>query len=134
MAQNDTPTGDELVDGKYTPAYKFDADRGPLGSIVSTVPLDDQIKALRTIQGDGPVEPDGWIEGRSSPRVPVLNGVPLTVIDIQNPVTSGKQGVEVTQVYAVRDIGRVRVYKAFGHPGNVSKIEAEPEAEDPDDE
>lgn len=130
MAQNDA-TDDALVAEQYQPVYKFDPDDGPLGSVVSTVSLDDQIEALRTIQGDGPVEPDGWMEDDPE-SVPILNGVPITVIATQNPVNAGKQGTERTQVYAVRDIGRVRVFRAGRHPTNVSKIEVEPAADEED--
>jgi hypothetical protein len=128
MAQ-DTANGEDgaAIDPQYKPVYEYDEDAGPsfltTGEVVDQVPRDDQIAALESIAGEGAVVPDGWFQGCDYASLPVVNGVPITVLERKTPISSKSEGVESSQKYAVDDsLGVVKVQKAFGHPNNTSKI------------
>jgi hypothetical protein len=123
MARN-TATEDDPIDDKYRPIYEFRKGVGAgFGSTVDTVPREDQIEALRSVAGEGPVEPDGWFHGYNGGSLPVLDGVPITVIEHSTPINSRSEGVETSNSYAVdNSLGPVELHKAFAHPGNTSKI------------
>jgi len=129
MTQTTTNGEDEsAIDQQYRPVYEYDEDAGPsyttTGEVVDNVPLDDQIDALKVIEGDGPVEPDGWFEGYNyGAALPVVNGVPITVLEQATVVNNKSEGVESSQKLAVDDsLGIVELHKAGGHPTNTSKI------------
>jgi len=135
MAQQTDVTDDEsVIDQQYRPVYEYDEDAGPsymtTGEVVDTVPRDDQIAALKSIAGDGPVEPDGWFEGYDhGASLPVVNGVPITVLERSTSVSNNSEGVESSHKYAVDDsLGVVELHKAFAHPGNTSKIKVNEQA------
>jgi len=122
MGQDESP-----IDPQYRPVYEYDDDAGPsyttTGEVIDNVPRDDQIDALKSIEGDGPVEPDGWFEGYNGPSLPIVNGVPLTVLERATPIDNKHEGVESSHKYAVDpSLGIVELHKAFAHPGNTSKI------------
>lgn len=114
----------ELVDEKYRPVYEFLPDAGPLGKVVCNVPEADQESALGRIAGEGAIEPDGWMRGYGGASVPVVEGVPIAVLDQRRPNSVRTEGVETTQQYTIGQYS-VRVDKAFAHPGNTSKIKVE---------
>lgn len=136
MAQNTTAddgTADEQpVDDQYRPIYEFDEDRGAYGEVVCQIPREPQIEALRSIMGEGAVEPDGWVRGYNEELLPVIDGVPLVVFEQTRPKKVSSEGVETAQTYAIDDsLGQVKKYKAFAHPGNTSKIKvSEPTEEE----
>ena len=130
MTQNATNNDEEesVIDQEYQPIYEYDEDAGPsyltTGEVVDKVPRKDQIEALQSIAGDGPIEPDGWFEGYSyGTALPIINGVPLTVIERSRTVNNKHEGVESSHKYAVDDsLGIVELHKAGVHPSNTSKI------------
>lgn len=116
----------ELVDDQYLSVYEYDPDAGPshssTGEVVCQVPRQPQIDALASIAGEGAVEPDGWIEGYNT-MLPVLDGVPIAVIEQSNSVGGSREGAESWTRYAVDDaLGMVEIHRAGRHPTNVSKI------------
>jgi hypothetical protein len=141
MAQNKANGEDEsaeesAIDPQYQPIYEFDEDAGPAyttGEVVDKVPRDDQITALKSIAGDGPVEPDSWFQGYNGGSLPVLDGVPITTIEHSTLIDSHSEGVETSSRYAVDDsLGPVELLKAFAHPGNTSKIKVNERVEGAD--
>jgi hypothetical protein len=119
--------GDEsAIDPQYHPVYEYDEEASPtlpVDEVVDTVPRGDQIDALRSIAGDGPVEPDGWFEGYNGDSLPVVDGVPITVLEKSTPIDFHSEGVETSVSYVVGGpIGPVEIPKAFAHPENASKI------------
>ena len=136
MAKNKANDEDEsAIDPEYQPVYEFDENAGPAyttGEVVDKVPRDDQIAALKSIAGDGAVEPDGWFQAYNGGSLPVLDGVPITAIEHSTLIDSHSEGVETSSRYAVDDsLGPVELHKAFAHPGNSSKIKvSERETED----
>jgi hypothetical protein len=128
MVVQDTET-DDVIDEEYRPIYEYDEDAGPsyqtTGAVVCKVPREPQIQALKVIQGQGPVEPDGWFEGYNGGSLPVIDGVPLPILEMSKTVSASSEGAESTLVRAVEDVGHVTIYKAFAHPGNTSKIKVE---------
>ena len=128
MAQTNANGGDEsAIDPQYTPVYEYDEDAGSslttTGEVVDRVPRDDQIAALKSIAGEGAVVPDGWFQGYDGASLPVVDGVPITVLERTTPISATLEGVESSQTYAVDDsLGLVTIQKAFAHPGNTSKI------------
>jgi len=119
---------EHAIDEAYRPVYEYDEDAGPscltTGEVVDQVPRDDQIAALHTIAGEGPIEPDGWFEGYNyGTALPVVNGVPLTVLERSTVIDNKSEGVESSHKYSVDDsLGVVELHKAGGHPTNTSKI------------
>ncbi|PSQ46036.1 hypothetical protein BRD15_10245 [Halobacteriales archaeon SW_6_65_15] len=129
-ATNNTDADESEIKQQYRPIYEYKPDAGPsymtTGEVVDMVPRDDQIAALETIAGDGPVEPDGWFEGYNGGSLPVINGVPITVLEQTAPFKSRSEGAESTLKFAVDDsLGVVELHKAFAHPGNTSKIKVD---------
>lgn len=130
-----TITDDSEIDDEYQPVYEFDPDAGiNYGEVVDRVPEEAQIEALKTIEGEGPVEPDGWFEGYGGGALPVVDGVPITMIEHAKRIGGKREGAESSSRYAVdSDLGVVEIHKAFAHPGNTSKIKVnKPSSEDDD--
>jgi len=116
------------VSTQYLPMYEYEDDGRGMGDVVSKVPRGPQIDALRSVAGDGTIEPDGWVEGYNM-TIPVIDGVPITVLERSRPARGKRRGVEASVEYVVDDsIGLVRLDKAFNHPGNTSKIKVESKA------
>lgn len=130
--QNHTEADDDVqIDGQYQPIYEYDPDAGDgigtPGRVVCNVPREPQIDALRAIAGDGPIEPDGWVEGYNGGMLPVLDGVPITVLEHSTRIGGRSEGAEGWTRYAVDDtLGPVEIHRAFAHPENVSKINVLP--------
>ena len=128
MTQNTTNKDESVVDQEYQPIYEYDENAGPshmtTGEVVDKVPHEDQIEALQSIEGDGFVEPDGWFEGYDySSTLPVINGVPLTVLEKSTVISNKSEGAESSHKYAVDDsLGVVELHHAGVHPTNTSKI------------
>jgi len=130
MSQNTAESeGRKIIDQQYKPIYEYDKEAGPAcsrsGEVIDTVPREDQIAALKSIEGDGPVEPDGWFRfiGYNVGALPVVNGVPLTVLERSKTISNKSAGVELTQKLAVDEsLGVVELHKAAAHPTNTSKI------------
>ena len=140
VQDTDAMNGDgSPIDQQYSPVYVFDENAGSASSVgetVDQVPREDQIEALKSIEGDGPVEPDGWFGGRSyGVALPVVNGVPLTVLERSKVINNKSVGVESSQELAVdSSLGVVELHRAGGHPTNTSKIKVnESESEGQDD-
>jgi len=129
MAPNTETNDDESpIDQQYRPIYMYDEGAGSshmtTGDIVDRVPRDDQIAALKSIEGDGPVVPDGWFEGYGyGAPLPVVDGVPLTALEAATVIDSTSEGAESSQKLAVDDsLGVVELHRAGAHPTNTSKI------------
>lgn len=131
MTQTESASDDVIAD-QYRPLYEFDRDAGVgFGKVVCQVPREPQIEALRSIEGEGPVEPDGWFEGYNGLSLPVINGVPITALEHSEQVGAKTEGVESSQRFAVDDaLGVVELHKAFAHPENTSKVKVRGEAEE----
>jgi len=136
MIQNTTTDDESAIDQEYQPIYEYDENAGPAsmttGTVVTNVPADDQIGALKGIEGAGPVEPDGWFESYAhGTKLPVINGVPLTVLERGTVTDIKREGVESSQKLAVDDsLGIVELHRAGGHPTNTSKIKVNERVED----
>lgn len=123
MAQNTATNENEAVDEQYRPVYEFEQQKYGTGKVVSQVPREAQVDALREIAGEGVVEPDSWIEGYNGGSIPVLNGVPIVLIEQSTPIDGGSEGAESWTRFAVDDsLGPVEIQRAGRHPTNVSKI------------
>jgi len=115
-------TKDELVDGGYLPMYELD-DSGMVAKTICTVPRKPQIEQLNEIAAEGAIEPDGWVRGYNDQMLPVLNGVPITLIETNAPEDVRREGAESCQEYDLDDsLGIVEIHRAGRHPTNLSKI------------
>lgn len=122
----------EEIDDQYQPIYEFDPNAGPgsVGGVICNVPREPQEVALRAIAGNGAVEPDGWFEGHSSMSLPILDGVPITLLGSSKTIDGGREGAEPWSRYAVKNVGHVELHRAARHPTNVSKIKVITESND----
>jgi len=132
-----TQTNDDesVIDEKYRPVYEYDESGSTsyvtTGEVVDKVPRADQISALKSVEGEGVVEPDGWFQGYNGGSLPVLGGVPITVIGHSTVISTRSEGAERSTEYAVDDaLGVVEVHKAFAHPDNTSKIKVSGDGEE----
>ncbi|WP_222918611.1 hypothetical protein [Natrinema sp. SYSU A 869] len=126
MTNQETRTVEDIdsLSEQHRPVYEFDPNAGPLsvGEVVCNVPREHQEAALRAIAGDGTVEPDGWFEGYNSMSLPVLDGIPITLLESSKDIGGRQEGAESWSRYAVKNVGHVELHRAERHPTNVSKI------------
>jgi hypothetical protein len=124
----DAPNDDNPVAEQYRPVYEYDDDAGPsyssVGEVVCNVPREPQVDALAAIAGDGPTVPDGWFQGYDyGAPLPVLDGVPIAILESARNIGGGSEGAESWGRYAVDDsLGPVELHHAGAHPENVSKV------------
>lgn len=119
MARNNET---DEIDSEYSPVYEFDADEGLTGEVKITAPKADQQRALLSIANEGPTEPDGWFEGYDGAKLPVIDGVPVPMLNRGNLVASKSEGRESMTRHAVEGVGHVEVSRSFGHPENSSWV------------
>ena len=115
---------ESLVDDSHLPMYELD-DSQIVTKTVCAVQRDPQLAALHSLAGNGPVEPDGWVKGYNGQSVPVVDGVPITLIESTLPEGATIEGTESVQKYEIDSVGVVEIHHAGRHPTNTSKIKVE---------